>query len=119
MLLAAAGLLGAAGVALGAASAHLGGGDLSRLGSAFLLFHAAAVPGLLALPWPARRLVRLATTCLALGAALFSGDVALLGFTGRTPVAGLAPAGGILLMIGWLLVAVSAASTLRVDVADS
>lgn len=104
-LLGAAGLLGASGVALGAASAHLGGGDLARLGSSFLLFHAAALPGLLALPGVSPGRVRLAATFLAIGAALFSIDVAVLGFTGRTPIAGMAPLGGLLLIGGWILVA--------------
>lgn len=104
-LLAAAGILGAVGVGLGAASAHLGGGDLARLASMFLLLHAAAIPGLLAVSAGSRPMRHVAASLLALGAALFSGDVAVLGFTGRTLLSGLAPVGGLMLMAGWLTMA--------------
>lgn len=101
-LLAAAGLLGAAGVALGAASAHLGGGDFARLASFFLLLHAAAIPGILAIPAGRQGARGIVASLMALGAALFSGDLGVLAFTGRTPMAGLAPAGGLLLIAAWL-----------------
>ena len=101
-LLAAAGLLGAAGVGVGAASAHLGGGDLARLASIFLLLHGAAIPGILAVP-SLRHTYRLGIgSVMALGAALFSGDLSVLAFTGHTPVSGMAPAGGLMLIAAWL-----------------
>lgn len=104
-LLTVAGVLGAAGVALGAASAHLGGGDLARLGAFFLLIHAAAIPAILAAPGVSPRLRRVAGTLLGVGAASFSGDLAYLAFRGVTPIAGLAPLGGLLLIAGWLVYA--------------
>ena len=104
-LLVAAGVLGAAGVALGAASAHLGGGDLARLAAVFLLLHAAAVPGFLGAPGIGPRMGRAAATLVCFGAACFSGDVAVLAFTGATPLSGLAPIGGLMLIAGWLVFA--------------
>ncbi|MDX7949844.1 DUF423 domain-containing protein [Lichenihabitans sp. Uapishka_5] len=103
-----AGLMGATGVALGAASAHLGGGDFARLAAVFLLIHAAAVPGILAVPLGSLKLRRTAAALLCLGAVLFCGDLAMLGFTGHTPISGMAPAGGFLLIAGWLAVALAA-----------
>lgn len=102
MILGAAGLLGAAGVALGAASAHVGGGDFARLAALFLLIHAAALPGVLAVPVGRSSSRNVAASLIAIGVALFSGDLAVLGFTGHTPLAGLAPTGGIMLIVGWL-----------------
>ncbi len=104
-----AGLLGAAGVALGAASAHLGGGDFARLASFFLLLHAAAIPGILAVQITSMLGRLIASSLLAAGSALFSGDLAALAFTGRTPVSGMAPLGGLLLIAGWLALASFAA----------
>ena len=109
LLILCAGLLGASGVAVGAAGAHLGGGDFARLSSDFLLFHAAAVPGILALPMASGRRIRSgAASLLVAGSAAFSGDLAILAFTTAHGVTGLAPAGGLFLMAGWLGVAVSA-----------
>ena len=105
--MAASGLLGAAGVVLGAASAHLGGGDLARLAAIFLLLHAVAIPACLAVPFSSARLRRAAATLMGVGAACFSGDLAVLAFTGVTPLSGLAPAGGLLLIAGWLIFAAS------------
>lgn len=101
-VLAAAGGLGAAGVALGAASAHFGGGDFAKLASFFLLIHAAAIPGLLAVRTGPERAWLVVASLMASGAALFSGDLAFLAFTGRTPVAGVAPLGGLMLLAAWL-----------------
>lgn len=111
LILAAAGLLGAAGIALGAASAHLGGGDFVRLASFFLVMHAGAIPGIVATTVGRAGWRLTAASLLALGVALFSGDLAVLGFSGHTPVAGMAPTGGLLLIGGWLLLAGTALFT--------
>ena len=78
LLIALAGLMGAAGVALAAASAH--GADASRLASAsaMLLFHATAILGCVALL--ARGLLHggiglIAAIGFVIGAALFAGDL--------------------------------------------
>ena len=107
-LLAGAGLLGAAGVIVGAAGAHLGGGNFAQLASTFLLLHAAAIPGLLGAPIGSEKARRIVASLLACGAALFSGDLGWLSFTGRTLVSGMAPLGGLLLISGWLGLCVTA-----------
>jgi uncharacterized membrane protein YgdD (TMEM256/DUF423 family) len=107
ILLALAGLMGAAGVALAAAGAHLGGDNLATAAT-FLLIHAAAVAGL-ASGAPNLRGLTLAASLLALGALLFSGDIAARAFLGGKLFPMAAPAGGIILMAGWLALAVAAA----------
>ena len=100
-----AGLFGAAGVVLSAAAAHQSLPGLSTAAN-FLLFHA---PALLALSVIAgHRLVTIAAWTLALGVALFSGDLAARVYlqTGLFPTA--APAGGVLMIAGWLGLAASA-----------
>jgi uncharacterized membrane protein YgdD (TMEM256/DUF423 family) len=99
-----AGIFGAAGVALSAAAAHQDLPGVSTAGT-FLLFHA---PALLALSlMPSNRLMKLAAWVLALGVALFCGDLTARAFldTSLFPMA--APSGGVLMMAGWLGVAVS------------
>ena len=99
ILIALAGLMGAAGVMLLAAGAHgpHAGAGLDRAGQ-MLLFHAAAViaaaaavhQGLLFRP-----LALAATIGLVLGAVLFSGDIALRAFAGHRLFPMAAPAGGV------------------------
>jgi uncharacterized membrane protein YgdD (TMEM256/DUF423 family) len=103
-----AGLFGATGVALSAAAAHQELPGISTAGT-FLLFHA---PALLALSlMTSNRLTTLAAWVLALGVALFCGDLTARAYfeTGLFPMA--APSGGVLMMAGWL--GVAAAGFLR------
>jgi uncharacterized membrane protein YgdD (TMEM256/DUF423 family) len=102
-----AGVLGLAGVALAAAASH--GTDPRLLGgaSAMCLAHAPALLALGALG--ARlRLGHAAAIAMGLGTMVFSGDLVLrhLAGTGLFPMS--APAGGMLMMLGWALVAVGA-----------
>lgn len=110
ILLAFGGLAGLLGVAASAAAAHLGGADGLKTAAQFLLFHAPAILGLVALAATGtthRALTRIAATALVVGLALFSGDLALRALHG-TPLFGMAaPSGGIVLMAGWLLAAIS------------
>jgi uncharacterized membrane protein YgdD (TMEM256/DUF423 family) len=106
LLLALAGLMGAAGVALAAAGAHLGGDKLSTA-ALFLLIHASAVAGLAGGQTPRRGLL-LAAGLLALGAFLFSGDIAARAFWGARLFPMAAPAGGMILIAGWLGLALAA-----------
>ncbi|MDB5572730.1 MAG: putative uncharacterized small rane protein [Hyphomicrobiales bacterium] len=108
LLLAFAGLMGAGGVALAAAGAHMGGDNLATA-STFLLVHAAAVTGALARPRPGRALLA-AAALLALGAALFGGDLALRALAGVKLFAMAAPLGGIVMILGWLGLAAAAAA---------
>jgi len=106
-LLSAAGLLGAAGVALSAYAAHADGGANLVTAATFLLIHAAAVAGLSAGGTTRRGLLQ-AATLLVLGVVLFSGDITLRSLTGASPMRMAAPTGGVMLIVGWLWVAVAA-----------
>jgi uncharacterized membrane protein YgdD (TMEM256/DUF423 family) len=100
-----AGVAGAAGVALSAMAAHQGGGNLATAAQ-FLLFHA---PALLAIGLAARgRILIIAGFALALGLALFAGDLALRALAGQRLFAMAAPAGGSVMIIAWLAIAAGA-----------
>jgi len=106
-----AGLMGAAGVMLAAAGAHVTSGVGLDTAANMLLFHASAVLALVALldrslVW--RPLGLLAAFALVLGASLFAGDLACRAFaqTRLFPMA--APIGGTILIGGWLVLALAA-----------
>ena len=102
-----AGLYGAMGVVLAALGAHAGAGPNVTTAADFLLFHAAALVG--ACAWVEARTgaaVLLAASLWALGAFLFSGELALHALTGVSPMPLAAPTGGLVLIAGWLLAAV-------------
>ena len=106
-----AGLMGAAGVVLAAASTHAE--RATRLDSPgyLLLLHAAAVmagSAALACGLVWRPLGILAVSGFVLGSALFAGDLTLRAFSGRRLLPMAAPSGGALLIAGWLLLAVAA-----------
>lgn len=108
--LALAGLLGALGVAAAAAASH--GGDTNlAIAANFLLFHAPALLGLSLIP--RSRLVTVTGYVLAAGLAIFCGDLAMRSITGNALFPMAAPLGGGGLILGWLLVAVSALFTRR------
>jgi len=108
-------LAGLLGVALSAWSAHdapalLGPDRLAVLDRAIsmLLWHAVALLG--AGLWAERRgtgLAQAAAAALALGTALFCGAV-LVSVLAGISLGPTAPAGGLLLMLGWALLALSA-----------
>jgi uncharacterized membrane protein YgdD (TMEM256/DUF423 family) len=111
ILIAAAGLMGASGVALAAASAH--GADASRLlaASSMLLFHASAVLAAVALL--ARGLVQggigLAAACgFVIAPALFAGDLAMRQYAGHSLFPYAAPTGGTLMIASWLTLTAAA-----------
>ncbi len=111
LLVALAGLLGAAGVALAAASAH--GTDASRLASAsaMLLFHATAILATVALL--ARGLLHgaiglAAASGFVFGAAPFAGDLSLRQYAGHSLFPYAAPTGGTLMIASWLAVTLAA-----------
>jgi uncharacterized membrane protein YgdD (TMEM256/DUF423 family) len=116
LLIGLAGLMGAAGVALAAASAH--GGDASRLAvaSAMLLFHATAILAVTALL--ARGLLHdgiglIAALGFVLGAALFAGDLTLRQYAGHSLFPYAAPTGGTVMILSWLVVTLAAAVVKR------
>jgi uncharacterized membrane protein YgdD (TMEM256/DUF423 family) len=114
ILIALAGLMGAAGVVLLAAGAHAAPGAGLDSAGQMLLFHAAAVigtavalhQGLLVRP-----LALAAAIGLVAGAALFSGDVALKALAGHRLFPMAAPTGGFISIASWLGLAVAAVMT--------
>ena len=111
LLLVIAALMGAAGITLAAAAAHAVQGAGLDAAASMLLFHAAAALGAAALGQQGllRRPLGLAgIAAWVIGAVLFSGDIALHAFAGHRlfPMAG--PAGGIMLIIGWFVLAAAA-----------
>jgi uncharacterized membrane protein YgdD (TMEM256/DUF423 family) len=106
-----AGAMGAAGVALAAASAHQP--DATRLASAssMLLFHASAVLATVLLA--ERRVIHMrlglaAALGFVIAAALFAGDLTLRQYAGHSLFPMAAPTGGTLLIVSWLVLAVAA-----------
>jgi uncharacterized membrane protein YgdD (TMEM256/DUF423 family) len=111
ILIVLAGLMGASGIALAAAAAHVAPGAGLDSAASMLLFHAAAVLGGAALMQQSvlwRPLALLVLAAWVVGAALFSGDIALRAFAGHRLFAMAAPSGGIVLIIAWLVLAAAA-----------
>jgi uncharacterized membrane protein YgdD (TMEM256/DUF423 family) len=108
VLIALAGLMGAAGVALAAAAAHVAPAAKLDVAGFMLLFHAAAVLAAVGLGHQgllARAGVLAAAGGLALGAALFAGDLALRAFAATRLFPMAAPTGGVILIASWLALA--------------
>ena len=107
-----AAIMGADGVILAAASAHLP--DASRLASAssMLLFHATAILGTVALMERAIVDVRIGMVAafgFVIAASLFAGDLTLRQYAGHSLFPMAAPSGGTLLIASWLALAIAAA----------
>jgi uncharacterized membrane protein YgdD (TMEM256/DUF423 family) len=107
-----AGIMGADGVILAAVAAHQG--DATRLGpaSSMLLFHATATLAAVALTERGIVAARGGITAafgFVIASALFAGDLCLRHFTGQALFPFAAPAGGTLLIVSWLVLAVAAA----------
>jgi uncharacterized membrane protein YgdD (TMEM256/DUF423 family) len=112
VLIGLAGIMGADGVILAAASAHQA--DVSRLApaSSMLLFHACAVLGTVALIDRGivhARIGAIAGWGFVVAAALFAADLALRQYAGHSLFPMAAPTGGTLLIASWLALAVAAA----------
>ena len=112
ILIVLAAVMGADGVMLAAASAHQP--DATRLASAssMLLFHALAVLATVALAQRSvihLRIGMAAALGFVVAAALFAGDLTLRQYAGRGLFPMAAPAGGTLLIVSWLTLAVAAA----------
>ena len=112
VLIVLAAIMGADGVMLAAASAH--GADATRLASAssMLLFHAAAVLGVIGLAERGVIHARIGITAafgFVLAASLFAGDLTLRQYAGHGLFPMAAPTGGTMLIASWLALAVAAA----------
>ena len=106
-----AGLMGAAGIALAAASAHAAPGAGLDSAAYMLLFHAAALVGGAALIQQGVLWRPLAFIVLAAwigGAGLFSGDIAMRAFAGHRLFPFAAPSGGMIMIAAWLALTVAA-----------
>lgn len=115
LILAWAGLAGAAGVALAAAATHKFESPALATAATMLTLHAAAAVGIVAVaPRAARPCFWLATAVLMLAAAsLFSGEIAFHTLTGNASFQMLAPTGGTLMIVSWLIIAVLAIAGAR------
>lgn len=101
-------LLAASGVALGAFGAHALAGVLGprQLGwwqtaVQYQMWHAVALVGLAALPFP----LRWPVLSLCAGTIIFSGSLYLMAVTGARWLGAVTPIGGALTIGGWLLLA--------------
>lgn len=106
--LAFAGVLGAVGVAAAAASAHGGDARLWNAIAMVALTHAAAFIGLSVLASRGIRALRLTALVIAIGATIFICDLAVRAYTGDRLFAMAAPTGGVLMITGWIGVALGA-----------
>ena len=103
--------MGAAGVILAAAAAHVASNAGLDSAAYMLLFHATALLGGIALQRQGLVLKAMAFVALAgwaLGGALFSGDIALRALAGHRLFVMAAPIGGTILIGAWLAFAVAA-----------
>jgi uncharacterized membrane protein YgdD (TMEM256/DUF423 family) len=112
ILIVLAGIMGADGVMLAAASAHQSDATRLAAASSMLLFHASAVLGAVALI--ERGVIHLrigiaAAWGFVIASALFAGDLTMRQYAGQSLFPMAAPTGGTLLIISWLALAVAAA----------
>lgn len=110
----AGGLLGAAGVALSAAAAHAGGGNIATAAN-FLLFHAPAFLALGLFGSLAGRVLKAGGWIILVGLLLFAGDLLARHYLGNRLFPMAAPTGGTLMIAGWLVTAASAFGTRRTN----
>jgi uncharacterized membrane protein YgdD (TMEM256/DUF423 family) len=107
-----AGVMGADGVILAAASAHQPDATRLAAASSMLLFHATAVLGAVALAERSlihARIGIVAAWGFVIATALFAGDLTLRQYAGHSLFPMAAPTGGTLLILSWLALAVAAA----------
>ena len=105
--------MGAAGVVLAAAAAHMALPPNAGLDSAayLLMLHAATILAAAALVGQrlvSRPVASIAMAGFVLGGALFAGDISMRAFAGHPLFPMAAPSGGTLLILSWLVLAVAA-----------
>ncbi len=113
-------LLGLLGVALGAFGAHAlkpmlqeaGRLDTYELAVRYQFYHALALLGVGILQYQlTSKHIRTSAVLLVTGVLLFSGSLYTLCFTGITAFAMVTPVGGVLMILGWLFLAIGIFST--------
>lgn len=107
------GLMAVIAGALGAHALQLGGSALAErlmsTGSTYQLAHAAALVGIAAMARNATSgALGIAALCFAFGAFLFGGSLYLAALLAPSRIGVLAPAGGLLMILGWLSTFVAA-----------
>ncbi|WP_045836682.1 DUF423 domain-containing protein [Hyphomicrobium sp. 99] len=102
-----AGLAGAAGVGLAAAAAHKVDSPALASSATLLTLHAAAAVGIVSVALRAawRRLWSTTALLMLFAASLFTGEIAYHTFSSDASFQMLAPVGGSLMIVSWLLVA--------------
>ena len=110
LLIVLAGLLGASGVSMAALAAHVSDSTALRAAAEMAMVHAAAGIGLTAFSMHTSRAGTwtFVAGALLVGAALFSGTVALGVLADFRPLPVLAPIGGVLTILSWIAVALLA-----------
>lgn len=110
-----AALLGATAVLLGAFGAHGLKAVLSvehlvtwKTASSYQLVHAVLLLAISFSVWIDLRSIRLACAVLFVGVLLFSGSLYVVLLSGFSNIAFITPVGGVLILAGWLLLAVAA-----------
>lgn len=104
LLLVAAGICGALGVAAAARASHTADDNLG-IAANFLLLHAPVLIGLSLMAW--NRVAIAAAVVLVIGLVLFAGDLVARSQLGGALFPMAAPVGGGALIVGWLMVAVA------------
>jgi uncharacterized membrane protein YgdD (TMEM256/DUF423 family) len=115
LILAWAGIAGAAGVALAAVAAHKVDSPALATAATMLTLHAAAAVGVVAISARTTR-ARLWTAVaglMLLGATLFCGEIAFHTFTANAALQALAPVGGTIMIASWALLAIAALLSVR------
>ncbi len=104
----AAGIGGAAGVALGAAGRHMAGAtELFDVASRYLLYHALALVAVALLEVQREsRPLAIAGWCFLVGMICFGGGLVALSLTGSALAGAATPVGGTLFILGWLALGV-------------
>ncbi|WP_420967390.1 DUF423 domain-containing protein [Bradyrhizobium sp. B120] len=111
LLIGLAAIMGACGVILAAAAAHLPDATRLAAASSMLLFHATAAIATIAVAERAIVHAKLGIAAAAgfvIAASLFAGDLTLRQYGGHGLFPMAAPSGGTLLILSWLVLAVSA-----------
>lgn len=106
-----AAIMGACGVMLAAAAAHLPDATRLAAASSMLLFHASAAIATVAVADRAMIHAKLGVAAaggFVIAASLFAGDLALRQYAGHGLFPMAAPTGGTLLILSWLVLAVAA-----------
>jgi uncharacterized membrane protein YgdD (TMEM256/DUF423 family) len=116
ILIALAGVMGAAGIVLAAAGAHgKPGAGLDSAGYLLLIHAAAVIAGIAAIRSNVmlRPLGVIVLCGFVLGAALFAADVAARAYLGHRLFPFAAPSGGVILIVSWLALIAAALAVLR------